>query len=104
MRRPVGGTLVETHRVRETDIEQTVVAGRGSFEDVAEGAALLRGQLFERRHMPSCDHHGFERPDGPERDHGQEMVVLFDDPFALVLLESRVLAEEAGTTRLAPGE
>ena len=102
VRRAVGGTLVNAHRVRERNLEQAVVARGGALQDVGQAVARRVRQAVNAWEVPLRDHHRFERPNGPERDHGQEAVVLFNQAFAGRLLEAGVLAQQTTGSRLAP--
>src|ERR1039457_112487 len=90
----VRGPLVDPHRVRERDVEQAVVARRGALEAVGQDVALRVREPVDRRQVPFGDGRRFERPDGPERDHYQEAVVLFHHAVARGALEFQVLAEK----------
>src|SRR5664280_2051647 len=98
----VRGPLVDPHRVRERNVEQAVVARRGALEDVRQSVALRVREPVDRRQVPLGNDRGLERPDGPERNHRQEGVVLFHHAVARSQLEFQVLAKKASAAFLAP--
>ena len=55
----------------------------------------LAGQLVHPAHVAVGQDHRLERPNRPKRHQHGEMVVGEDDPFACLLLELQVVAEEA---------
>ena len=81
MRLPIRGTLVKSHRIRERNLEDVVVARRRAPQNICQQLALLPGQFVDRREMPLAQQQGLKRPHRPERHHHGKCIVLADDPL-----------------------
>src|SRR5260370_34763213 len=76
----IGGLLVETHGVRESSLEQIIVANGDAAHDVAEEIPLVRAELIEGSEMALAQHERFEWPNSPERHDDGKGGRLADDP------------------------
>src|SRR2546422_11132119 len=63
----VGGLLVETHGIRESSLEQIVVANVNAAHDVAQKLLLFPAELIDRSEMGLAQDQRFEWPSSPER-------------------------------------
>ena len=90
----IGGLLVETHRVRERDSEQMVVARGEALEHVGEGFLLCPVHLTHRGQVANWKHHGLKRPDRPKRHERAEMLVFEDQPLGVTALQFEVIAKQ----------
>src|SRR5260370_33700866 len=83
----IGGLLVETHGVRESSLEQIIVANGDAAQDVAEEIPLARAELIDGSEMALAQDQRFVWPNSPEGHDDGKCVVLADDPHIYLKLE-----------------
>src|SRR5262249_40867110 len=71
--------LVESHGVRKGSLKQIVVTRSELLEDFAQAVALSVGHLRHGAEMAAGKNHCFKRPNGPEGNEGEEVVIFEDD-------------------------
>src|SRR5229473_2142507 len=92
----IGGLLVETHGVRESSLEQIIVANGDAAHDVAEEIPLVRAELIEGSEMALAQDQRFEWPNSPEGHDDCKGVVLTDNAQIQLQLQFQIVTEEAG--------
>src|SRR5260370_28403076 len=92
----IGGLLVETHGVRESSLEQIIVANGDAAHDVAEEIPLVRAELIDGSEMALAQDQRFEGPNSPEGHDHDNGLVLADDTHIQVQLQSEGVAEDEG--------
>src|SRR4028119_2193246 len=90
----VYGSLVETHRIGERDLEQVIVAGGELFEDVGQATSLRLLKIRERTHLAPADDKRLEGPHRPERHQGYEVLVLGHYPLARFQFQCEIVRQQ----------
>ena len=88
----IGGALMKSLSVRESDLKQVIVTCGHALEDVSESGALTVRESGKRPDVPLRQHHRLERPDRPKWNERAEVSILGDQSFTAAQLEGQIVA------------
>ena|SRR3974377_1691795 len=90
---PVGGRLMEAHRIREGNSEYSVIGCSDPAQHMAKIVRVIRGEVIHASDVAAAANENFERPDCPEGNQGDESIVFKQPALFLALFDSAVVTE-----------
>jgi len=99
MRSAIGRPLMEAHGVGKADLEKIVIARGHLLENVGETATLAVSISGMAPKVLAAEDKSLKRPHRPERNDGEESIILADNALARDGFELGVVTQQATAVR-----
>src|SRR5689334_19990815 len=100
MRRTIGRTLMEAHRIWEWNVEHTIVGCRDLLQNLRQLDHFFAVEIGKLSKVAAAADQHFKRPYRPERHEGGESRVLANHAYLLLVFEMDVIAKQTTLMRL----